>query len=153
MKKVLTLIIFSILLIYSLSNLIYFPGFKVYAFDDLGLIQKEKITSINIRNTKGEEVHLTDRSMIEKVLNDFSIMELSKRKRESDTNNTDVKDNNGTPKYFIELENNGNLVEIIYLSGNKYLKIIGYSTNETIIYEIVNHPELEIDNIFKSALK
>ncbi|MEJ8548124.1 hypothetical protein [Brevibacillus borstelensis] len=149
MKKIL-IPISAILIIYVISNLIYFPGFKVWSFDEIITFDKEKITSIYIRSNK-KEVHVTDSSTISKIFDDFSKMEVSKRKRAADVQKSDSSsESKNSQKYFIEMENNGELVEMIYLSGNLF-KIYGYSTDETVVYEIVNIPELDIPNIFSSA--
>lgn len=148
MKKILIPALFVILLLFSISNIIYFPGFKVWSFDEVISFNKESITSIYIRSNDNE-THITDPTNINKVFNDLSKMELSKRKFESDVKKSDSSANN--QKYIIELEDsNGDLVEMIYLSGNLF-KIYGYSTEETVVYEIVNDPALDLPNIFNST--
>ncbi|MCC0567505.1 hypothetical protein [Brevibacillus borstelensis] len=148
MKKIRTLVVSALLIIVfiiALNNFIYLPGFKNLSFDEIITFDKEKISSINIRN-KGKEIHVTDPNIIDKVMSDFTKMEFSRRKFESDVKKSNSSGNK--QKYFIELEDsNGDLIEMIYLSGNLF-KIYGYSTEETVVYEIVNNPELEIHNVF-----
>ncbi|EMT50094.1 hypothetical protein [Brevibacillus borstelensis] len=151
MKKIITLVVSLLLIIVfiiALNNFIYFPGFKNLSFDEIITFDKEKISSIYIRNSS-KEIHVTDPNIIDKVLNDFTKMEFSKRRLASDVKKSNSSGNK--QKYFIELEdNNGDLVEMIYLSGNLF-KLYGYSTEETVVYEILNNPELDIDNVFSTA--
>lgn len=150
MKKV-YILIFSLIGIFALSNLIYFPGFKVWAFDELALFDKQKITSLTIhKNDHKEEVEMTDPKEIQKILNDFSKMKLRKIKRESDAKGSDtnnVKENT----YTIDVEENNQDVGTIYLSGTSYMIFYSKSSDEIPIYQIENNPDLEIHKVFNSA--
>ncbi|KKX52525.1 hypothetical protein NSQ24_00220 [Brevibacillus sp. FSL L8-0520] len=117
MKKIRTLLASLLLIlvfIIALNNFIYLPGFKNWSFDEIITFDKEKISSIYIRNSS-KEIHVTDPNTIDKVLNDFTKMEFSKRRFASDIKKSNSSGNK--QKYFIELEDsNGDLVEMIYLS-------------------------------------
>ncbi len=153
MKKI-YIIIFSLLAIFAFSNLIYFPGFKVWAFDDLTLFDKQKITSLAITNNEDKEkVEISDPAEIQKVLSDFSKMELRKIKSESDANDADtngVKETNHT--YTIDVYANKQDIGTIYLSGTTYMVFYGKSSSDDIpVYKIDNNPDLEIHEVFNSA--
>ncbi|OUQ85207.1 hypothetical protein B5G50_28335 [Brevibacillus brevis] len=151
--KIVRILIFSLIGIFALSNLIYFPGFKVWAFSELKLIDSEKVTSLTInRREEKVEVEITDKKEIQKVLNDFSKMELRKIKRESDANDSDTKaakENNYT--YNIYVYENNQDVGTIYLSGTSYMVFYSKFSDEIPIYKIENNPDLEIHEVFNSA--
>lgn len=152
MKKV-YIIIFSLLAIFAFSNLIYFPGFKVWAFDDLTLFDKQKITSLTITNNEDKEkVEISNPAEIQKVLSDFSKMELRKIKSESDANDADtngVKETNHT--YTIDVKENNKDVGTIYLADTRYMKFYSKSSDKIPIYKIENNPDLAIHEVFNSA--
>lgn len=112
MKKIRTLLASLLLIlvfIIALNNFIYLPGFKNWSFDEIITFDK-----VYIRNSS-KEIHVTDPNTIDKVLNDFTKMEFSKRRFASDIKKSNSSGNK--QKYFIELEDsNGDLVEMIYLS-------------------------------------
>lgn len=151
MKKVYILIL-SLIGIFALSSLIYFPGLKVKSFDELGWFNKEKITYLSInKNNDNENVELTAGD-IQKVLNDFSKMELQKIARESDAFDSDPKKTNEeSPKYVIDLKENNQDIGTIYLNDTNYIKFYQNSKEEVDIYKIVNKPDLEIHSVFASA--
>ncbi|NQF13472.1 hypothetical protein HPY31_05985 [Brevibacillus sp. HB1.3] len=151
MKKV-YILIFSLIGIFALSSLIYFPGLKVKSFDELGWFNKEKITYLSInKNNDNEYVELTAGD-IQKVLNDFSKMELQKIARESDAFDSDSKKTNEeSPKYVIDLKENNQDIGTIYLNDTNYIKFYQNSKEEVDIYKIVNNPDLEIHSVFASA--
>ncbi|MFA4133572.1 MULTISPECIES: hypothetical protein [unclassified Brevibacillus] len=151
MKKVYILIL-SLIGIFALSSLIYFPGLKVKSFDELGWFNKEKITYLSInKNNDNENVELTAGD-IQKVLNDFSKMELQKIARESDAFDSDPKKTNEeSPKYVIDLKENNQDIGTIYLNDTNYIKFYQNSKEEVDIYKIVNNPDLEIHSVFASA--
>ncbi|WP_421617183.1 hypothetical protein ACAF76_018685 [Brevibacillus sp. TJ4] len=107
---------------------------------------KNKIDSIHTRSNR-REVSITDPSTIDIILDDLAKLELRQRKYESDMNKSTRSVTGG--KYYIELEDRGELVELIYLSGN-LVTFYGYSTGETTVYEIANDPVLEFPGIFHS---
>jgi len=152
--KKFNILILSLIGIIALSNLIYFPGLKVWAFDELALFDKQKITSLTIHNhEENEKVEITDPKEIQKVLNDFSKMELRRIKRESDANNSgtnEVKENVHT--YTIDVYANKQDIGTIYLSGTTYMVFYGKSSSDDIpVYKIENNPDLEIHEVFNSA--
>ncbi|TKI58411.1 hypothetical protein E8L90_25120 [Brevibacillus antibioticus] len=151
MKKVYILIL-SLIGIFALSSLIYFPGLKVKSFEELGWFNKEKITYLSInKNNDNEYVELTAED-IQKVLNDFSKMELQKIARESDAFDSDSKKTNEeSPKYVIDLKENNQDIGTIYLNDTNYIKFYQNSKEEVDIYKIVNNPDLEIHSVFASA--
>ncbi|WP_188066360.1 hypothetical protein [Brevibacillus brevis] len=151
MKKVYILIL-SLIGIIALSSLIYFPGLNVKSFDELGWFNKEKITYLSInKNNDNENVELTAGD-IQKVLNDFSKMDLQKIARESDAFDSDSKKTNEeSPKYVIDLKENNQDIGTIYLNDTNYIKFYQNSKEEVDIYKIVNNPDLEIHSVFASA--
>ncbi|MCR8995113.1 hypothetical protein [Brevibacillus laterosporus] len=149
MKKIYVLI-FSLIGI-ALSNLIYFPGLKVKSFDELGWFNKEKITYVSMKkNNDNEYVELTTED-IQKVLNDFSKMELRKIKRASDAFDSVSKNANESPKYVIDLKENNQDIGTIYFNDTNYIKFYQNTKEEIDIYKIVNNPDLEIHAVFESA--
>ncbi|TPG93493.1 hypothetical protein EEL32_00080 (plasmid) [Brevibacillus laterosporus] len=153
MKKI-YILIFSLIGIFALSNLIYFPGLKVKSFDELGWFNKEKITYLSIKKNNdndNEYVELTTED-IQKVLNDFSKMELRKIKRASDAFDSVSKNaNEESPKYVIDLKENNQDIGTIYLNDTNYIKFYQNTKDEVDIYKIVNNPDLEIQAVFESA--
>ncbi|USG65992.1 hypothetical protein NDK47_01140 [Brevibacillus ruminantium] len=149
------ILIFSLLIIYSLSQLIYFPGLKVSSFDELGLFDKHKITGLAITKIgENDRVQLTDQKEIQKILDDLSKLELRKIKSEMDAMDMDptqIDAEKNSQKYFIDIKENNRDVGTAYLSGTKYIKFYMDSTTEILIYKIVNTPELDIHHVFDSA--
>ncbi|QIC04374.1 hypothetical protein GOP56_01425 [Brevibacillus sp. 7WMA2] len=151
MKKI-YILIFSLIGI-ALSNLIYFPGLKVKSFDELGWFNKEKITYLSMKKNNdndNEYVELTTED-IQKVLNDFSKMELRKIKRASDAFDSVSKNANESPKYVIDLKENNQDIGTIYFNDTNYIKFYQNTKEEIDIYNIVNNPDLEIHAVFESA--
>ncbi|HBZ82579.1 MULTISPECIES: hypothetical protein [unclassified Brevibacillus] len=148
MKKRIVIPIFLILIAYVISQQIYFPGFKVWSFDELALIDKSKVNSIKLRNTEGGTVHITDPNEIKRIWEIFDKMELSYRKNGHDIKQRNI---NEEPKYFIEFEKDEELLEMIYISGNSYMHVLGYSNEDSPVFEIVNRPTLEFENLIQSS--
>ncbi|GAB1530670.1 MULTISPECIES: hypothetical protein [Brevibacillus] len=156
MKKA-YILIFSLIGIFALSNLIYFPGLKVWAFDELALFDKQKIISLTIiknkENEKNEKVEITDPAEIQKVLNDFSKMELRKMKSASDANDSGMKEGKeNVYTYTIDIYEKKQDIGTIYLSGTTYMVFYdNSSSNDIPVYKIENNPDLEIHEVFNSA--
>ena len=136
MKKT---IIFSLVLVLGIFGFIYFYTLKSSSFEEIVLFNVEETTSIEIKKNS-EEIILTDKNEIEKIMDDFSKIELRKDEQS---------DKDFNESYWISLFENNKQTYGLTFYDNNFINIYSFETRESIQFKVINENKLEIQNLFK----
>ncbi|WP_404359703.1 DUF5301 domain-containing protein (plasmid) [Cytobacillus firmus] len=136
MKKT---IIFSLVLVLGIFGFIYFYTLKSSSFEEIVLFNVEETTSIEIKKNS-EEIILTDKNEIEKIMDDFSKIELRKNEQS---------DKGFNESYWISLFENNKQTYGLTFYDNNFINIYSFETRESSQFKVINENKLEIQNLFK----
>ncbi|EWG08608.1 DUF5301 domain-containing protein [Cytobacillus firmus] len=136
MKKT---IIFSLVLVLGIFGFIYFYTLKSSSLEEIVLFNVEEITSIEIKKNS-EEIILTDKNEIEKIMDDFSKIELRKNEQS---------DKGFNESYWISLFENNKQTYGLTFYDNNFINIYSFETRESSQFKVINENKLEIQNLFK----
>lgn len=132
-------IIFSLVLVLGIFGFIYFYTLKSSSFEEIVLFNVEETTSIEIKKNS-EEIILTDKNEIEKIMDDFSKIELRKNEQS---------DKGFNESYWISLFENNKQTYGLTFYDNNFINIYSFETRESSQFKVINENKLEIQNLFK----
>ncbi|MFE4525848.1 DUF5301 domain-containing protein [Cytobacillus firmus] len=136
MKKT---IIFSLVLVLGIFGFIYFYTLKSSSFEEIVIFNVEEITSIEIKKNS-KEIILTDKNEIEKIMDDFSKIELRKDEQS---------DKDFNESYWISLFENNKQTYGLTFYDNNFINIYSFESRESSQFKVINDNKLEMQNLFK----
>ncbi|MBN8203903.1 DUF5301 domain-containing protein [Bacillus sp. NTK034] len=136
MKKT---IIFSLVIVLGIFGFIYFYTLKSSSFEEIVIFNVEEITSIEIKKNS-KEIILTDKNEIEKIMDDFSKIELRKDEQS---------DKDFNESYWISLFENNKQTYGLTFYDNNFINIYSFESRESSQFKVINDNKLEMQNLFK----
>ncbi|XIH35569.1 hypothetical protein C1N70_24865 (plasmid) [Cytobacillus firmus] len=132
-------IIFSLVIVLGIFGFIYFYTLKSSSFEEIVIFNVEEITSIEIKKNS-KEIILTDKNEIEKIMDDFSKIELRKDEQS---------DKDFNESYWISLFENNKQTYGLTFYDNNFINIYSFESRESSQFKVINDNKLEMQNLFK----